>query len=262
MDVNLIEEAQIWKQQFGENQGDNIKVFGVYNDEDRTHTSLHSCLVGEYRVRDIGGPKDPQERNEEQRVRDMRSPKVPQERSKGERMRDMRGPQDLQGDEEWQVPMQKDENGPEFTETPFESGGGHLSAAELGEGSTVFLMSQAEENTYYLEGQLGSQKCMMLLDTGCSHSVMPYDLYTGLEAGCKLQWSPSGGHGVLADGSRIAIQGVGTVKLRLGDLDMEHSFQLTDTEGKILLGMDFFKKHRCVLDLHRCTISICSHTFD
>ena len=50
--------------------------------------------------------------------------------------------------------MQKDENGTEFTETPFESGEGHLSAAELGEGSTVFLMSQAEENTYYSEGQL------------------------------------------------------------------------------------------------------------
>ena len=82
MDVNLIEEAQIWKQQFGENQGDNIKVFGVYNDEDRTHTSLHSCLVGEYRVRDIGGPKDPQERNEEERVRDMRGPKDHKERSK------------------------------------------------------------------------------------------------------------------------------------------------------------------------------------
>ena len=76
MDVNLIEEAQIWKQQYGENKGDNI-VFGVYNDGDRTHTSLHSCLVGEDRVRDIGGPKDPQERNEEERVRDMRSPKGP-----------------------------------------------------------------------------------------------------------------------------------------------------------------------------------------
>ena len=167
MDVNLIEEAQIWKQQYGENKGDNIKVFGVYNDGDRTHTSLHSCLVGEDRVRDMrspkdlkerskedrvrgmrgikylkeisrkdrvrdmGGPKDLEERSKEDRarnrrglkdleerskedgVRDTRSPKVPQERSKGERMRDMRGPKDLQGDEEWQVPMQKDENGPE-----------------------------------------------------------------------------------------------------------------------------------------------------
>ena len=71
------------------------------------------------------GPKDLEERSKEDGVRDVRSPKDPQERSKGDRMRDMRGPKDLQGDEEWQVPMQKDENGPEFTETPFESGGGY-----------------------------------------------------------------------------------------------------------------------------------------
>ena len=138
----------------------------------------------------------------------------------------------------------------------------HASVVEGSASPTVFLMSQAEENTYYLRGNLGSKECMMLLDTGCSHSVMPYDLFTELEKDSKIMWSPSGGQGVLADGSRISIQGVGTVKLKLGDLELEHNFQLANIDGKILLGMDFFKKHRCVLDLHRCTIDIRSYTFD
>ena len=54
--------------------------------------------------------------------------------------------------------MQMDANGPEFTETQFESGGEHLSAAELGEGSTVFLMSQAEENTLLFRRATGIPK--------------------------------------------------------------------------------------------------------
>ena len=56
---------------------------------------------------------------------------------------------------------------------------------------------------------------MMLLDTGCSHSVMPYNLLIELEKDSKIMLSPSEGQGVLADKSRISIHGVGTVKLRL-----------------------------------------------
>ena len=143
-----------------------------------------------------------------------------------------------------------------------ERDGGHVSVVERSVSPTVFLMSQAEENTYYLRGKLGSRDCMMLLDTGCSHSVMPYDLFMELEKDSKIMWSPSGGQGVLADGSRIPIHGVGTVKLRLGDLELEHSFQLVQIEGNILLGMDFLKKQQCVLDFQRGTINMSSYTFD
>ena len=45
----------------------------------------------------------------------------------------------------------------------------------------------------------------MLIDTGCSHSVMPCDLYAKLDGDSKLQWRPPEGHGVLADGSQIPI---------------------------------------------------------
>ena len=57
-----------------------------------------------------------------------------------------------------------------------------------------------EENTYYLKGDIGSKRCMMLVDTGCSHSVMPYDLYAELDGDrseerrvgkeCRSRWSP------------------------------------------------------------------------
>ena len=118
-----------------------------------------------------------------------------------------------------------------------------------------------EENTYYLKGDIGSKRCMMLVDTGCSHSVMPYDLYAELDGDTcsKLQWRPPEGHGVLADGSPVPIQGIGTVKFQLGNLMLEHSFQLAHIDG-ILLGMDFLKKQICVLDFERGTLKLSSYS--
>ena len=43
----------------------------------------------------------------------------------------------------------------------------------------VFMMSPAEENTYYLKGTIGDTDIMMLLDTGCSHSVIRWQGHPG-----------------------------------------------------------------------------------
>ena len=75
--------------------------------------------------------------------------------------------------------------------------------------TTVVMMSQVEENTYYLKGTVGPKDIMMLLDTGCSHSVMSFELFTKLRQENKLKWSPSGGWGIQADGVGIAIKGIG-----------------------------------------------------
>ena len=101
---------------------------------------------------------------------------------------------------------------------------------------------------------------MMLLDTGCSNSFIPYDLFMELEKDSKTMGSPSGGQEVLADG--ISIHGLGAVKLRLGELEFKHSFQLVQIERNILLGTDFLKEQQCVLDFQRGTITISSYTFN
>ena len=59
--------------------------------------------------------------------------------------------------------------------------GGQISVVEGSASQTEFLMTQGAENTVYLRGKLGSRDCMLLLDTACSHSVMPYDLFMEVE---------------------------------------------------------------------------------
>jgi predicted aspartyl protease len=118
------------------------------------------------------------------------------------------------------------------------------------------MMSSFERNSYYVMGNIAGVDCVMLLDTGCSHSVLPWKLYEELPKEAKLSWRPARNNGVLADGSPVMIRGCAEVRVKIGGTRMTHEFQLADIEEKTLLGMDFFRKHRCVLDIHKCRISI------
>ena len=125
---------------------------------------------------------------------------------------------------------------------------------------TVFMMSSERENTYYVKGRFDRSEHMLLLDTGCSHSVMPWSLYTALTEDSQLGWTESTTTGCLADGSSITIQGVASVTFRIGNTTFIHEFQIADIDGKILLGMDFFRRHRCTIDVHRYSITIGEQT--
>ena len=182
------------------------------------------------------------------------------EKEEENRVRDNECPKDLQEVERGCVMVKKDEKSViELTEIASGREGSPHFAVELDDYSIVPLMSRGEENTYYLKGDIGSKRCRMLIDTGCSHSVMPCDLYAKLDGDSKLQWRPPEGHGVLADGSQVPIEGIGTVKFQLGDLMLEHSFQLAHIDG-ILLGMDFLRKQKCVLDFERGTLKLSPYT--
>ena len=64
----------------------------------------------------------------------------------------------------------------------------------------------------------------------------------------------------MADGKRISIYSVGVaVKLRLGDLEFEHSTAEVQIERNILLGTDFLKEQQSVLDFQRGTINLSSY---
>ena len=193
----------------------------------------------------------------------MRHYRKQREEKEENRVRDNEGPKDLQEVERGCVMVKKDEKSViELAKIASGRESEHHFAVGLGDDLTVPLMSRKEENTYYLKGDLGTEECMMLVDTGCSHSVMPCDLYAKLDGDSKLQWRPPEGHGVLADGSQVPIQGIGKVKFQLGDLMLEHSFQLAHIDGTILLGMDFLKKQKCVLDFERGILKLSSYTTD
>ena len=89
-----------------------------------------------------------------------------------------------------------------------ENGGTRMSKQETQE-PRFFMMSDVRENSYYIKGRFDRAEHMMLLDTGCSHSVMPYQ-------DCLNNWQLSATQGFLADGSGINIQGMAGLKMRIG----------------------------------------------
>ena len=126
----------------------------------------------------------------------------------------------------------------------------------------IKMMNTERENTYYVKGRFDRDSHMLLLDTGCSHSVMPYQLYTALSMKCKINYNPIHNRGVLADGSDVAIHGIAETQFKIGSKTYLHHFQLANIDGKVLLGMDFFRKHRCVIDVHRYTVQIGDEVLD
>ena len=102
---------------------------------------------------------------------------------------------------------------------------------------SFFVMGAERENTYYLKGRFDRNEPMMLLDTDCTHSVMPWSLYTALTEDSETGWTQSTTKEFLA---AIAIQGVASVKMKIGDRTFILDFQIADIYGKVLLGMDFW----------------------
>ena len=51
----------------------------------------------------------------------------------------------------------------------------------------IKMVNTERENTYYIKSRFDRSSHMLLLDTGCSHSVMPYHLSTTLSLKCKIK---------------------------------------------------------------------------
>ena len=126
----------------------------------------------------------------------------------------------------------------------------------------IKMVNTERENTYYIKSRFDRSSHMLLLDTGCSHSVMPYHLYTTLSLKCKIKYNPIHNRGILANGSNVSIHGIAETQFKIGTTTYIHDFQLADIDGKILLGMDFFRKHRCVINVHRYTVQIGDQILD
>ena len=126
----------------------------------------------------------------------------------------------------------------------------------------LMMFSPQRENSYFIRSAFNHLTHTLLLDTGCSHSVIPIDVYKSLPEASKQGFNPRLNHGRLADGSGVTIHGVAMVKMKIGSREFLHDFQVAEINGKILLGMDFFRKYRCVLDVHNYRFQLGVHVIE
>ena len=103
--------------------------------------------------------------------------------------------------------------------------------------SVQLRMAPVEDNTLYLRGRFQDRDCVMIVDTGSSHSVMPWELFNDLAKKCKHRFRQKNSSGRLADGSRVPMYGVGEIDIssqkQRGTLQfrLKHSYNIIENRG-------------------------------
>ena len=67
---------------------------------------------------------------------------------------------------------------------------------------------------------------------------------------------PVAGHGVLADGTKIPLDGLCDITFQLGSHKIKHKFLIAEIENSILLGLDFFEGQKCKLDFQQAELQM------
>ena len=96
----------------------------------------------------------------------------------------------------------------------------------------------------------------MLVDSGCTQSILPREVVERIPQYCQTPTTPVCGTGILADGRRISLDGSTTVIFKLGSKKVQHQFLIAKLSNHILLGVDFLKKYQCQIDFKNCQLSI------
>ena len=74
---------------------------------------------------------------------------------------------------------------------------------------------EAAMKGFFIPAMVGSEKMYMLLDSGCSHSVIPTKVLDQLPAEAQSHRSYNTSVGTLADGSEVRLEGGVTLKLHI-----------------------------------------------
>ena len=111
-------------------------------------------------------------------------------------------------------------------------------------------------NAYYVPVKFGNRQNVMLLDSGCTQSVVPRDVLEDLPSANRSQIGSAVGTAILANGERIGLDGKVTLEFRLGQKQFEHEFLIAKVDNHILLGLDFLEYHDCHIDFRNARLQV------
>ena len=94
----------------------------------------------------------------------------------------------------------------------------------------------------YLEVQLGSQKVLALLDSGCEQSVVGRTLIK------KVPLEPTNEKLSTADGTDVPLLGETTIYFSVSGLQTSCRVVVTDVLTELILGIDWLRRNQCVWD--------------
>ena len=122
--------------------------------------------------------------------------------------------------------------------------------------------TQTEFDSLYLTVTIAGMPVRCLIDSGSTMSVLHTSCYESIPLRVRPKLQPLSGSLRVADGGLVPLLGKAVFTLDLGMNSVEHSLVVADIGAPAILGMDFLKVHRCVLDASQATVLVEGHHYE
>lgn len=115
-----------------------------------------------------------------------------------------------------------------------------------GKAPIITITQVCNVNSLTVEGTLNNQTCSFTVDTGASWTIVRPELlkrtvtWKGHFPTCRLQ---------TATGQPVSVLGGTDVEINIGDRAYTQSVLIANITDDCILGLDFLKNQRCVLDI-------------
>ena len=114
----------------------------------------------------------------------------------------------------------------------------------------VSVLTAALANENRLSVKIGDVNVDCLVDTGAAVTVLGQDLFN-LIKDCTTKCSKTLNSAITADGSILTVSDCGEVDVVIGSSSLRSKFHvMPQVPHQLILGMDFFKRHKVVIDFH------------
>jgi hypothetical protein len=115
---------------------------------------------------------------------------------------------------------------------------------------TNVIRGQCTKPAVYVTLNYNGTDYRALLDSGCDVSVLGRRILPGL----AYQENPH--ELVAANSTPIPVQGTADVAFRMGGVDLQYTFWVSDAIDEIILGSDWMTDHRCIWDFRQALLRI------
>ena len=103
----------------------------------------------------------------------------------------------------------------------------------------------------FIKATVNGARVEALVDTGSTHSFIARRIYDTIDSSSKPPLSPLDEPMMMADGSLLAMDGKAKVALQLGLLSYTADVIVADIRHEGILGLDFLRGSRSVVDCYR-----------
>lgn len=132
-----------------------------------------------------------------------------------------------------------------------------ISRAYKEEETTVYMLGgDTLARSYHVKARIYTIQEPLILDTGCTRTVIPTRRFRELPAEVQGKMIPMSSTAQLADGSTACIRGRVTLEMAIGPAKIQQEFLVADLGQEILLGMDFFQQNNCLIDFSAYRLKI------